>query len=337
MYNTYRLIPGRMTMRLIRALLALGAKLPRYFVLCLAREREAQVATNVQMKNHLAYRQNLHDQLEQRTVALEKQRLDAIKMQQDAISEAERAKEDREKKRQARVEAGESAEDEYDQPIPPVPSLDEFMSLLPLPTLPELKVVPPPDPLPVTATSYLPPGSQELLVSLGTELYGNVFPPRQSPPQEELFEALPEQLQFFVRLSHNSSNPGMQWPPDDAFTFAYLIRMAGSPVTSGKPQESWAKVCMALRALIDLYSFVPNLSVGPANKSIRHWRLAASDLLAGQANMGSESANANMPLARWLPGEMFLYDSGLAQFLAKYGGIPDEDINSEVAYWVRIE
>ncbi|KAJ3417493.1 hypothetical protein HDV05_003357 [Chytridiales sp. JEL 0842] len=340
LYTAYRTIPGRLSMRLIRALLAGGAKLPRYLVLCLARERDAQEATTVQMKNHLAYRHDLHDQLETRTRALEEQRHEAMKMQQEAIARAEKMVEERRIRAEERLAGGGTAtEDEEDlAPIPPVPTLDEFMAVLPLPHLPELRVVPPPEPLPITATNYLPPGSQELLISLGTELYGNVFPPQPAPPNNDMLSSLPDALKFLSRLPHNSNNPALQWPPDDALTFAYLIRLAASPITIGKPNEQWAKVCEGIRALVDTYHFVPNLSIGPQSLALKSYRLAQSDLLGqGQNTVGSESANSNAPLAQWLPGEMFLYDSALAEFLAKHGGISEEDIRIEMSYWKLIQ
>jgi hypothetical protein len=73
--DAYRWMPKRLTVEFINKLASDGAHVPRYFVLALCREKEAQTKAKEQLRKHVIYRQMVQKQLDQRLEALETQRV----------------------------------------------------------------------------------------------------------------------------------------------------------------------------------------------------------------------------------------------------------------------
>ncbi|KAJ3101429.1 hypothetical protein HDU97_001359 [Phlyctochytrium planicorne] len=336
-YQVYRNTPQKLDTNLLQALLDQNAYLPRYFVLCLSREREAQSEHIKQRMAHVEYRKQLQDQLELRATILEEQRLEGARRLKMALSEQKK-------------ENGDGGDDvtstEDAEAKPDNPSMNTETAMMPLPAFPELKPVPAPVPLPTTPTSRLPHGVRDSIISWGVELYGCVFPPFPPPPSNPS-ERLPQNLQWISRLpgTSNPPNPCFTWPPDDAAFFSFLIKHAAGAGTLTKAKESWARICGGIRDLVERYGFLPNMFVGPDSEALAPWRTPGLDFFTshGVASAPSSAASAASAstfaptsvtnLHPWLPSEMFRYDRNLALFLGRWAGIPESLLTDEIIYW----
>ncbi|KAJ3112336.1 hypothetical protein HDU96_004680 [Phlyctochytrium bullatum] len=356
-YNLYHSHPERLTLPLLRALIDQGACLPRYLVLCLSREKDAQAEHKKNIIAHLEYRKQLQDQIELRARVLEEQRLEGarrLKLAADSIQAAEQLRKSDipapdDEDAAATAAAVEAVVDavvsdpsatadpnlpsDIEAPHPHRSSMAAETAMMPLPVFPELKPVPAPEPLPITPTARLPPGIRDALISAGIEIYGRVFPPYPPPPTSPL-ERLSPNLHWLGRLPETSANPCYVWPPDDAAYFVFLIKYAAGAGTLTKPKESWAKICNGVRDLVQRYGFMPNMVVGSTANALGPWRNPTLDSLAPHA--GASAGGVPLSITEthpWLPSEMFRYDRELALFLGRAAGIPEERLNDEILFW----
>ncbi|KAJ3158482.1 hypothetical protein HK101_001301, partial [Irineochytrium annulatum] len=342
--DCYRSYPERLSVPVLRSLLELGVHLPRYFVLLLSREREAQRQYAKDLEAHLGYMTSMHKQVEEWERAKKERSADAKRI----VAEARAKKE------------GDGEIDEEALLATALP---------PLPTFPTLVPVPPPDAIPTTNTSKLPKGVRDAIISAGTEMYGRVFPPYPPPPTTAQ-ERLPESLQWLGRMAEGpkppplayetfgasavtTSNPAFLWPPDDAQFFAFLIRHATGAASLAKPKDSWVKVAAGIK---ELYYVVPksyssaqflspyrlpgvelaSLSVGNSiTPSASTPMTPSAGSTSSMVPPSGSAAFTAAPLA-WILNEMFQHDPRLAIFLGRHGGVPEDVLQDEKAYWALI-
>ncbi|KAJ3326073.1 hypothetical protein HDU76_013035 [Blyttiomyces sp. JEL0837] len=366
LYDAYRLFPKRLTVRLVKSLMERGAKLPRFLILCLFRERLAEGAFKEQVKKHLVYRQQVQEQLAQRTRALEEQRKET---EQHFLTQQE--EEDREKENQMEEQDDKDPETEKPnsneedgpnpleslqteglnikakwppkintllEPVTPTKSSAISVGLLPLPFFPEIPVVPAPQSLPSTPTSLLSYGIRDFLIDLGKEVYGNFLESPLSNQDDHVSAFWTEPLHWMSRIAITPVNPIFVWPPDDAFMFNYLLKYGDGSASLAKPEVIWTRVSQGIKTLLDQYGFSPALIHGRKARAILPWIEQNADRTAA---LPSRTKDVNQVIEHhvptWLPSELFCYDRSLALFLARIGDLPQKRVNDEVVYWTLIE
>ncbi|KAJ3219644.1 hypothetical protein HDU67_000132, partial [Dinochytrium kinnereticum] len=345
-YTLYRTAPHKLTLDMLQALMDQDARLPRYLVLCLSREKETQMELKKDLIAHLEYRKQLQDQIELRAKVLEEQRLEGARRLKRAKESMKAV--DRQKVSEDGDPPTPSSPMSPDGQLGPESAADAAVTspdsgiattetaMMPLPVFPELKPVPPPAPIPATPSSFLPPGMRDAIISAGIEMYGRVFPPYPPPPVSPQ-DRLPQNLQWVGRLPETPSNPCYTWPPDDAAFFSFLIKNAAGAATLAKPKESWGRICGGIRELILRYGFMPTLFLGPTADALAPWRTPGLDMfspLTGTPSSSSAAASVSITATYpWLPSEMFRYDRPLALFLGRAAGIGESQLNDEIVFW----